>query len=41
MYSLEIDVLLQVPAQFDLSAVLAHCPIIHQEEMGMETIENI
>ena len=41
MYSLEVDVLLQVPAQFDLSTVLAHRPIIHQEEMRMEIVENV
>lgn len=41
MYSLKVDVLLQVPPQIDLSAVLAHCPIIHQEEMGMQIVENV
>lgn len=41
VYSLEIDVLLQVPPQLDLSTVLAHCSIIHQEEMGMEVVENV
>lgn len=33
--------LLQVPPQVDFSAVLAHRPIIHQEEMGMQIVENI
>lgn len=41
MYSLEVDVLLQLPSQVDLSAVLAHRPIVHQEEVGMQAVENV
>lgn len=41
VYSLEVDVLLQLTSQVDLSAVLAHRPIIHQEEMGMQIVENV
>lgn len=41
MYSLEVDVLLQVPPQLDLSTVFAHRPIIHQEEMRMQIVENV
>lgn len=41
VYSLEVDVLLQVSPQLDLGAVPAHCPIVHQEEMGMQIVENV
>lgn len=41
MYSLEVDVLFQVSSQLDLSTVLAHGPIIHQKEMGMQVVENV
>lgn len=41
MYSLEVDVLFQVPTKLDLSTVLAHRPIINQEEMGMQVVENV
>lgn len=33
--------LLQVSSQLDLSAVLADCSIIHQEQMRMEVVENV
>lgn len=33
--------LLELPSQVDFRAVLAHRPIIHQEEMGMQTVENV
>lgn len=41
MYPLEVDVFLQLPSQVDLGAVLAHSPVVHQQEMGMKTVENI
>lgn len=41
MYFLEVDMLLQFPPQFDFSAILSHRPIIHQEEMGMQAVENV
>lgn len=41
MDPLEVDVFLQLPSQVDLSAVLAHRPIVHQQEVGMETVENV
>lgn len=41
MYSLEVDVLLKLPPQVDLCTVLAHRPIIHQEEMRMQIVENV
>lgn len=33
--------LLQVPPQLDLGAVLAHRPVVHQQEMGMQVVEHV
>lgn len=41
MDPLQVDVLLQLPSQVDLSAVLAHRPIVHQQKVGVETVENV
>lgn len=41
MYPLQVDVFLQLPSQVDLGAVPAHRPVVHQEEMGMKTVESI
>lgn len=41
MDPLQVNVLLQLSPQVDLRPVLAHRPIIHQDEVRVETVEHV
>lgn len=39
VYPLQLDLFLQVPSQTLLAAIFSQSSIIHQKEVGMETVE--